>query len=226
MPSRQGVGACGEVSWGLMTAPAPAPATIADADLDASPEAVVWLFGPETNWPPECACCLGLAETTKSFDVSGGPGPTPYPVCALCRRHALGSDVIASVALLGALALVGGGYYALFGTAFLRRGMVLTGLLLLIAWLAIGFGLHMLLNRLLLVTRASCASSESPVSRLAEPLSESTERADHETERSHAQRLRCLEHLERTRSSGQPYLQLSFTNREYARRFVKAQSAS
>lgn len=195
---------------------------VADSDLEGSPEAVVWLSGTRPAWPPECACCMGAADTSKSFDMFGGPGLTPYPVCGPCRRHALGSDVIASVALAGALVLVGGGYYALFGSAVFRRGLWLTGIFLLLAVAGIGYGLHMWLNRLLLVTTPACASSESPVARLAEPFNESHQKSDHETDTSHAERMRCVKHLELARAAGAPYLHLSFTNRDYAHRFVEA----
>lgn len=207
-----------------MSAPSVGRTLISDANLEASPEAMVWLMGKTPIWPTSCACCLGPADRTKAFDVLGGPGITPYPVCDLCRRHAMGSDIIASAALLGALAVVGGGYYAIFGTAVLKNALWLTGMVLLIGIGVVGFALHMFLNRWLLATTPACASTESPVARLAPPFNEANQKEDHETESSYADRMRCVKHLERTRAAGEEYLQLSFTNREYARRFVQANS--
>lgn len=209
-----------------MSDPVPDRNVIVDSNLEASPEAVVWLSGRHPTWPPECACCLGPADTSKSFARFDGRDITPFPVCGLCRRHALASDVIASLALIGAFVVVGGGYYALFGTAVLKRALWLTGVVLLFAVAGVGFGLHMLLNRVLLVTTPACASGESPVARLAEPINESAEKAGHETDGSYAERRRCVKHLERARAAGEGYRQLSFTNRDYASRFVQANGES
>lgn len=177
---------------------------------------VVWLRPGRIAWPPGCSCCLRTEPDNRTVTVRGRT--FFYPICASCSRHSRIHESGLGIAVVVGLTLPVAAYISLFGLSYLRGGLYLTALAYIIAAIASGGPVYLLLKRCFFPMTQTCAASEWPVTdvkhmedfSLGENLDSPGQREFRRVAKGMAE------------AAGPDRLVLSLNNAEFARQFISA----
>lgn len=178
---------------------------------------VVWLRPGRLNWPPGCSCCLALEPNHRLMTLQGRT--IIYPLCAPCLRHCVVDDIGTGIAVVVGLIVPGVAYASFFGLTYLRGSLYVTGVLYLMAALAVGWVVHRLITRTLCAPGPTCASGEWPVTEFDLKNMENTVELIGETS---SRRKLLTRGREIAQAEGAGLVALNMTNTEFVRQFISA----